>query len=264
MSYRRYVALGDSFTEGVGDPDPARPNGLRGWADLVAEQLARHTEGFEYANLAIRGRLLRPIIDEQLAPALAMSPDLVTVYAGGNNLMRPSLDLDALAAEYDEMIGALTAAGARVLMWTAYDGSWAPVFKALRGRWAVYNELVREIADRHGATIVDFWRFDEYRDLRMWDFDRLHMSSFGHRAMAIRVLDLLGAEHDLEPVRLAPAPVLTRAEQRAVDRTWLREFLVPWVGRRVRGVSSGDGVTPKYPTLQYPTPRPMPGDLTHR
>jgi lysophospholipase L1-like esterase len=249
VSFRRYVALGDSFTEGVGDPDPARPNGLRGWADLVAGELARGNPDFGYANLAIRGRLLGPIIDEQLEPAVALRPDLVTIYAGGNNLMRPKLDLDALAAEYDAAIGKLAATGARVLMWTAYDGSWAPVFGVLRGRWAVYNELVREIADRHNATIVDFWRFTEYRDLRMWDFDRLHMSAAGHHNMALRVLELLGVPHTLEPVRFDEAPLLTRAAQRADDRRWMREFFVPWVARRVRGVSSGDGISPKHPAF---------------
>jgi len=249
MGFERYVALGDSFTEGVGDPDPLRPNGLRGWADLVAEQLARGGGEFGYANLAIRGRLLRPIIDQQVDAAVAMHPDLVTIYAGGNNLMRPKVDFDGLAADYDEAVGKLAGTGARVLMWTAYDGSWAPVFGALRGRWAVYNELVREIADRHGATIVDFWRFTEYRDLRMWDFDRLHLSAAGHHAMAIRVLDLLGVPHTLGPVVFDEAPVISRAAQRADDRRWMREFLAPWVVRRLRGVSSGDGISPKRPVL---------------
>ncbi|MBF0661884.1 MULTISPECIES: SGNH/GDSL hydrolase family protein [unclassified Rhodococcus (in: high G+C Gram-positive bacteria)] len=249
MGFERYVALGDSFTEGVGDPDPSRPNGLRGWADLVAEQLALASDDFAYANLAIRGRLLRPIIDEQVDTAVAMKPDLVTIYAGGNNLMRPKVHFDDLAADYDEAIGRLAATGARVLMWTAYDGSWAPVFGALRGRWAVYNELIREIADRHDATIVDFWRFSEYRDLRMWDPDRLHLSPAGHHNMALRVLDILGVSHSLPLVRLdAPVP-LTPTAQRADDRRWMREFLFPWVGRRLRGLSSGDGVTPKYPSL---------------
>ena len=95
--FHRYVALGDSFTEGVGDPDPDRPNGLRGWADRVAEVLATRTDDFGYANLAIRGRTLRPILAEQLEPALALRPDLVTIYAGGNDLIRPRCDVDALA-----------------------------------------------------------------------------------------------------------------------------------------------------------------------
>ncbi len=182
-----------------------------------------------------------------------MRPDLVTIYAGGNNLMRPKLDLDALAAEYDEAIGKLAATGARILMWTAYDGSWAPVFGMLRGRWAVYNELVRAIADRHGATIVDFWRFDEYRDLRMWDFDRLHMSAAGHHNMAIRVLDLLGVAHGLGPVEFDEAPVLTRAQERAADRAWMREFLVPWVGR-----AAARGVLRRRHHPEIPRTRPCP------
>jgi lysophospholipase L1-like esterase len=65
-SFQRYVAIGDSFTEGVGDPDPTRPNGLRGWADRVAEVLAAGDPGFGYANLAIRGRKLAGILDGQL------------------------------------------------------------------------------------------------------------------------------------------------------------------------------------------------------
>lgn len=247
--FRRYVALGDSFSEGVGDPDPTRPNGLRGWADRVAEELARHTDDFGYANLAIRGRLLGPIVDEQLDAAIAMEPDLVTIYAGGNDLMRPKVDLDALAERYDEAIGKLTATGATVLMWTAFDAGWSAVFGKLRGRSAIYNELVREVADRHGATLVDFWRFDEYQDLRMWDWDRLHMSTPGHQNMANRVLGTLGAPHRIAVDSLGPDLPTDKASRRRADLAWTRDFLVPWVGRRVRGSSSGDGVGAKRPAL---------------
>ncbi|OYD69167.1 SGNH/GDSL hydrolase family protein [Rhodococcus sp. OK302] len=245
----RYVALGDSFTEGVGDADERFPNGLRGWADRVAEQLASGNPEFRYANLAVRGRLLGPIIEEQLAPALALKPDLVSIYAGGNDMMRPKLDLDALVDRYDTAIAQLTESGARVLIFTAYDTGWSAFFGKLRGRMAIYNELVREVADRHGATIVDFWRFDEYQDLRMWDFDRLHMSPAGHQNMATHVLDAIGVDHNLTPPDLGPAPVLSKAESRAEDRAWTREFLVPWVARRVKGTSSGDGVSAKRPEL---------------
>lgn len=247
--FRRYVALGDSFTEGVGDPDATRPNGLRGWADRVAEELARRSGDFGYANLAVRGRLLGPIVDEQVEAAVALEPDLVTIYAGGNDLMRPSLDIDALAARYDEAVGTLTATGATVLMWTAFDAGFSAVFGKLRGRSAIYNELVREIADRHGATIVDFWRFDEYQDLRMWDWDRLHMSTPGHQNMAIRVLDTLGVQHHIVTDPLGPELPADRASQRRADLLWTKDFLLPWVGRRVRGTSSGDGVAAKRPTL---------------
>ena len=93
MTFHRYVALGDSFTEGVGDPDPTRPNGLRGWADRVAEVLAQQTEDFGYANLAIRGRKLGPIVAEQVDAAVALEPDLMTIHGGGNDVLRPRVDL---------------------------------------------------------------------------------------------------------------------------------------------------------------------------
>lgn len=247
MGFTRYVALGDSFTEGVGDVDPTRPNGLRGWADRVAEQLARHDEGFAYANLAIRGRLLDAVIAEQLEPAVAMNPDLVTIYAGGNDLMRPGLDVDALVDRYGTAIGKLAATGATVVVFTAYDTGWAPVFRKLRGRIAIYNELVREVADRHGVMVLDYWRLKGFDDYRMWDTDRLHMSSLGHTRMAAEVLDLLGVDHDITRVELEAAAELSRREQRRQNAEWARTFLAPWVMRRIRGVSSGDGITPRWP-----------------
>ena len=246
--YRTFVALGDSFTEGVGDVDDAYPNGLRGWADLVAEQLAKNAPDVRYANLAIRGRMLGPILDDQLAPALDMEPDLVAIYAGANDIIRPRVDIDALVARYDDAIGKLAATGATVVLFTARDTAGAVVFDQLRGRFAIYNELVREVAERHKCVVIDFWRFNEYNDFRMWDWDRIHMSTAGHQNMAIRVLDELGVPHDLEAVDLGPAPKLDAGQQRKADRIWFRDFAVPWIARRVRGISSGDSVSPKYPT----------------
>ncbi|MCC7127666.1 MAG: SGNH/GDSL hydrolase family protein, partial [Microbacteriaceae bacterium] len=92
--WSRYVAIGDSFTEGIGDPEPRSPGGNRGWADRVAEVLSAKTDDFAYANLAIRGRLLQQIFDEQVEPALELRPDLVTVSAGGNDILRPGSDPD--------------------------------------------------------------------------------------------------------------------------------------------------------------------------
>ena len=245
----RYVALGDSFTEGVGDVDPTRPNGVRGWADRVAEVLAAPDPGFRYANLAVRGRQLRAILAEQLAPALAMDPDLVTIYAGANDILRATVDLDDLVAAYDEGVQALAATGARILMWTAYDPGHAPVLRTMRGRFATYNELVREVADAHGATVVDFWRMREYRDPRMWDTDRIHMSPLGHARMAMTVLDVLGVDHGLVHDVLDPLPEVPRREAREATIAWLRGFALPWVGRRLRGTSSGDDLVPRRPDL---------------
>ena len=247
MTFQRYVALGDSFTEGVGDADPNLPNGVRGWADRVAAVLAIENPDLAYANLAIRGRKLMPILAEQIEPAIAARPDLVTIYAGANDVLRPRVDIDALVGAYDEQVGRLVDAGAQVVMFTAYDPGTHPIFGALRGRFATYNELVREVAERHGATLVDFWRLREYRDDRMWDTDRMHMASPGHQRMAIAVLDALGVVHDLEPLPLVDRIVLSGRQQRAANLQWVKEHAGPWIKRRLTGTSSGDALSPRWP-----------------
>ncbi|MGL4306023.1 MAG: SGNH/GDSL hydrolase family protein [Mycobacteriaceae bacterium] len=248
-SFSRFVALGDSFTEGVGDNDLQRPNGLRGWADRVAEVLSERNPNFQYANLAVRGRLLGQVVDEQLIPALELKPDLVTVYAGGNDLLRPKVDFASLMDSYSQLIQKFTTTGSTVLIWTASDPVNALVFGKLRGRFAIYNELVRELADLHGAKIVDFWRMRDYQDARMWDFDRLHMSAAGHIRMAEEVLSVLGVATDLNSRAFVSEGAEKPASSRKEDLLWAKEFLLPWIGRRVRGVSSGDEIAPRYPQL---------------
>lgn len=251
--FGRYVALGDSFTEGVGDPDPTRPNGLRGWADRVAEVLALHAQveghDFGYANLAIRGRKLPAIIEEQVAPALALQPDLISIHGGGNDVLRPKVDVDALAATYDDAVGRLTATGARVVMFTIADPGINPVFRVIRGRTAVFNEWVREIAEKHDATLVDMWRMRGWKVAEVMDEDRLHLNAVGHNAIAIAVLDALGVTHDLTPLPIPELRSLTAREARRQNLAWARAHAVPWVHRRVTGRSSGDGIEPKRPSL---------------
>ncbi|QYJ02959.1 SGNH/GDSL hydrolase family protein [Nocardioides panacisoli] len=248
--FRRYVALGDSFTEGVGDADPTRPNGVRGWADRVAEQLAGNVPDFGYANLAIRGRKLRPILDEQVEAGIALGPDLVTIHGGGNDVMRPRVDLDDLAAAYADAVRRLRATGATVVMFTLADPGMNPVIKVVRGRTAIFNEWVRQIADDHGAMVVDMWRMRDWKVEEVLDADRLHLNPVGHQSIAIAVLDALRIRHDLAPLAPAPVPVRTRRERWQEDRAWARTHLAPWVKRRMTGRSSGDGVSPKRPTLQ--------------
>ncbi|WP_121254376.1 SGNH/GDSL hydrolase family protein [Nocardioides ferulae] len=272
MAFHRYVAIGDSFTEGVGDPDPTRPNGLRGWADRVAEVLAGNTDDFAYANLAIRGRKLDAILDEQVDPAVAMSPDLVTVYAGANDILRPKVDLDALAERYAAGVAKLAATGAQLVLFTAFDPGSGGIYGPVRGRFALYNEHVRGIADAHGAVIADSWRVSQRlpdgllsSDPRMWDVDRMHLGAVGHQVTAMMVLDALGIAHELQPLPLPDLAQVTRAEKLRGDARWARDFLAPWVHRRITGRSSGDSVSPKYPTPTPFTPAgPRVGSPTER
>lgn len=249
----RYVALGDSFTEGVGDPDASRPNGVRGWADRVAEQLSLRDPRTTYANLAIRGRTMAPVLDEQVDAALALDPTLVSLYAGGNDILRPSIDIDELMVGYEDAFARLRASGAQVLTFTGMDVSnFYGVFKGTRGRTAIYNELLREVAERQGLVLVDFWRMSgEFADPRYWSADRLHLSTRGHRKMAGKVLEALQLAPDgphLEP--LPEMRPVSRVEATRASMQWVREFAMPWVGRRLRGTSSGDSLSPRYPQLQ--------------
>ena len=258
MQSKRLVSLGDSFTEGVGDEDPAAPNGVRGWADRVAEQLAAREPDFRYANLAIRGRLMGQVLAEQLEPALAMAPDLVTLYAGGNDLMRPKVDIDALMADYEVAVAKIRATGARLVLFTGVDGVEDALFRKMRGRVAIYNEFVRAIAARHDALLVDMWAMRQLRDRRLWAPDRLHLNAFGHAEIAIEVLTALGVDHSLTATELGPRDVLSPAQRRAQNLRWAREHAWPWVRRRLRGESSGDTLTPKRPTLEPVGSAPLP------
>ncbi|WP_439380304.1 SGNH/GDSL hydrolase family protein [Amycolatopsis lexingtonensis] len=255
---KRLVALGDSFTEGVGDDDPSYPNGVRGWADRVAEQLAAREADFRYANLAIRGKLLPQILAEQLEPALAMAPDLVTLYAGGNDLMRPKVDIDALMVDYEVAVARIRGTGARLVLFTGVDGVEDALFRKMRGRVAIYNEFVRAIAAKHGALLVDMWAMRQLRDRRRWAPDRLHLNAYGHTEVAIAVLAALGVEHPLTAAELGPREVLSAAARRSQNLRWAQEHALPWVRRRLRGESSGDTLTAKRPTLEPVASAPLP------
>lgn len=245
--WRRYVAVGDSFTEGVGDPEPTAPGGLRGWADRLAEELARGTDDFAYANLAIRGRLLDQILAEQVEPALALQPDLITVSAGGNDLIRPGADPDAIAARFERGIERLGRDGATIVVFTGVDTRFQPVFATIRGKIAIYNEHVRAIAAHHDAVVADQWALRSIQDARMWADDRLHLNAHGHHEVARMVLAALNVPTALRPLEPAPARPANWRRARTQDIVWAREHLVPWVLRRVRHQSSGDGVRAKRP-----------------
>ena len=168
--YCRYVAIGDSFTEGMADADPRRANAYVGWADRLAAHLApiagQDDRPFGYANLAVRGRLLVDIAGPQVDSALALAPDLVSIVGGGNDILRPKADIDALAARLEDAVARLRAGGADVLLATPSDPRDAPLIKASRGRAATYTAHICSIARRHDAHVIDLWGVAARRDWR--------------------------------------------------------------------------------------------------
>lgn len=245
--WRRYVALGDSFTEGIGDVDPSSPGGFRGWADRVAEQLSHGVDDFAYANLAIRGRLITQIFDEQAGPALELKPDLISLCAGGNDVIRPGGDPDAIADKLDALVRVLATSGATILLFTGPDIRDTPVLGGIRGKVAIYNENVRTIAASYDAVVADMWSLRELHQSQMWAPDRLHFSSLGHHTIAAMALDALNVPHNLQHVEPEEVESKNWREARRDDLIWARTHLAPWVLRRIRHQSSGDGISPKRP-----------------
>jgi lysophospholipase L1-like esterase len=250
--WRRYIALGDSFTEGLSDPDPDRPGEFRGWADRLAEHLAAASPDadLEYANLAIRGRLVGQVVGEQLPVALEAKPDLVSLVAGGNDLMRPGADPDRLAAVLEDAVVQVRAAGADVLLATGVDTRQTPILRRIRGRIAIFNANIWSVAARTGSAVLDQWGAGWLQDWRMWDTDRIHLTDEGHRRMALAAAAALGIPVEgAEDWRRPLPPLPPRAFRVAVaeEAAWVRGFVAPWVARRLRGQSSGDGRAPKRP-----------------
>lgn len=246
--WQSYLAMGDSFTEGLDDPG-ARGQ-YRGWADRLAGLLARDRPGLRYANLGIRGKTLHQVVAEQLPAALAARADLVTLCAGGNDILRPAVDPDDLAARYESAVVALRDAGSEVVVFTGFDVRGMPLLRRVHGRVAAYNLNLWSIADRHGCRMVDLWSMRVLRDRQAWSVDRLHLSPAGHLRVARYAAEVLGIAADgdwREPWPPLPAPAWLA--QRRADLSWTREHFVPWIGRHLRGRSSGDGLPPKRPRL---------------
>ncbi|GAA1755956.1 SGNH/GDSL hydrolase family protein [Luedemannella helvata] len=261
VQWRSYVAVGDSFTEGLDDIQP--DGSFRGWADLVAARLASEYRSsvagrppaeeqpdFRYANLAVRGRLFDNVVDDQVPATLRMRPDLVSFAAGGNDVLRRRFDAPQLMKRFDEAIRVLRASGADVVVFRFADvTARLPGRRIILPRVEVLNREVEVVADRHGARLVDLWNDAEFHNPQLWSIDRLHMNAVGHRRVAAHVLTALGLEPSPGWWEVPAKLTHSWAAARAADARWVGNHLAPWVRRRLTGRSSGDQVSAKRPTL---------------
>lgn len=247
MQPGRFVAIGDSFTEGVGDPNLHYPNGFRGWADRMARQLGRANPQWEYANLAIRSKILDQVVSEQVEDALALEPTHLSFYAGGNDLLSLRADLDSLVARYEAALVRLGSGGAQVLVFTAFDMRVTALLEPLRRRVLTFNDAVRDLAATHDATLLDHTLMREYEDRRLWAPDKIHMNRQGHKRMAAFVLRELGVPHTLRIREIDDRePRVWRQAVRDEGR-FLRTEVLPLVRRRLSGRYDGDRALPKWP-----------------
>jgi lysophospholipase L1-like esterase len=244
-----WVALGDSFTEGLSDPAPG--GGFLGWADRLAGLLAAVVPDFRYANIALRGKMMQEIADEQVPIVRQEKPALVTLCAGGNDIVTPGKDVDETAELFEQAVIEIKAAGCDLVIFSGPDPKSQPLVRRFRGKVAIYNGHLRAIADRHGAILVDLWAMDVLRDRRAWSDDRLHFSTEGHRRIALRTAEVLGlAVTEDWRIPLPPATPMSWARGRRADLVWTKTHLLPWVRRQLTGESAGDGLAPKRPALQ--------------
>ncbi|KUL49650.1 GDSL family lipase [Streptomyces sp. NRRL F-4489] len=249
VRYTSFVAVGDSFTEGMSDGLP--DGSYRGWADLLAARLAAlprpsddvAAPAFRYANLAVRGKLIDQIADEQCGPAAAMGADLVTLVGGLNDVLRPKCDVERVCARLADCAEVLARGGGQLVLMRS-PGRRGPVLERVRPRMERLFARIDELAARHGAVVVDLYASEALADPRLWADDRLHLNTEGHRRVAEAVWQALGlpAESDWN-APLPPAAPPRWAARRAADLRFAREHLIPWIGRRITGRSSGDGRT---------------------
>ena len=255
--FARYVAIGDSSTEGLDDPDGR--GGYHGWANRLASRVAAaQSSPLLYANLAVRGRSTPQIRAEQLEPAVALRPDLVTLFSGTNDVVKPRFDADVVARDVEFMQRTLIDVGATVLGFTLPDLSLVlPLARPLAGRVRALNDALRHAAASSGAILVDFAKHSVGSDPRLWSADRLHANSLGHERIAAALAWALHLA-DTDETWSHALPTEWRRHFGATilaEIRWQRDYFLPWVWRHLRGRSSGDGRGPKRPALSVVTVR---------
>jgi len=244
------MTCGDSFTEGM--TDEIIEGQYRGWADRVADVMSQQNPGFTYANFAIRGKLVNQVVDEQVPLALPFvtGPDTLLVFhAGANDVLRPSYRAEQVLPIYAEAVRRIAASGATVLLFTVLEktASKGRTARLWSTRFAEFNANVRSVAKEVGALVADANEDGLLSDSRFLALDRLHLNPAGHDRVAQGVLEKLGLP--FSPTWRVP---LLQAPEKALylkfyeNSRWFITFLAPWLWRRARGKSSGDGRAAKH------------------
>ena len=250
MRFTRLITCGDSFTEGMNDE--IVNDQYRGWGDRVADVMGEHASGFTYANLAVRGKLVHQVVANQVPLALSFvtGPEtLVSFHAGANDVMRPNYKPELVLPLYVETVRKIAASGATVLLFTVLErtGGKGKVADLWAARFHQFNENVRSVGKEVGAIIVDANEEELLSDRRFLAQDRLHLNSIGHDRVAQAVLEKIALPFAPTWRALLPLQNPIRWHRKFYESNrWFVSFLMPWIWRRLRGKSSGDGRLPKH------------------
>jgi lysophospholipase L1-like esterase len=227
----RFVALGDSLTEGVGDPVG---DGWRGWAALLAGGLAE--ESVEFTNLAVSGAQTREVLELQTPAGLALRPDVVSVVIGVNDTLRCTFDIHAVAERLDKVYAAFTGQGAVLLTACLPDpgsmlGLPGSLARPLARRQRAVNQVVHALSDRYGAVHLHAAEEAWITDREMWSADRLHPGERGHRQLALRFHSLLSEADRARGGAPSPEPEFP-VPTRSASLLWMATAGTAWVARR--------------------------------
>lgn len=250
--YRSYVAIGDSLSEGLGDFTFHQLRKYNGWTDRLAGILATEASDkgyeFQFANLALRGSKLEKIMETQAPRALTLQPDLITVMAGSNDLMSPHDELPRIRAIFREGILQLLASGADVVVANTINPVHLKVFKPLRYRAERMSELIESVAYELDVPVLDVYGIESFSDLGFWDKDMVHFSGHGHIKLANSAASLLKLDYRFNefPRDLIETPARGLVETLA----WIYRDVIPFTKRKLAGVTSGDGLSPKSSHLE--------------
>ena len=251
--FRKYVALGDSLTEGLGDDGFSKNRKDKGWADRLANLLACEAanagQSFSYANLAIRGQNTLSILTCQLELALDMKPDLVTIMTGANDLRSLNERLPSMVALMRGAISRLQAIGTKVVLISLAQPAHLDFAKSFVQRSKVWAQTLQELASELDVELVNVNQMAVFSSLQYWSGDLVHYSARGH----IKITNAVAEQLKLE-VRDYSEPMAGLEKLSVLHMIkWSIVDVLPFIGRQIRGVNAGTGMEPKELNLREVT-----------
>lgn len=216
----RFVGLGDSLTEGVGDPQAgfAGFSGkLDGWVHHLGTAISQTGLTVTVDNYANAGARLEHVIADQLPGLRAISTtwpaDIISCFIGVNDLWDANLDFDEFERSFDDLFAQLVTMAPTVITASIHDvfapyPIKAPLRQKLAGNIALMNEIIRQTVETHDLVLADFANRSEMFTSSVLAIDRLHPSRYGHLLIAGEVLTELqnrGQFLDVAPPAATPS-----------------------------------------------------------
>jgi lysophospholipase L1-like esterase len=244
----RFVGLGDSLTQGVGDPRPGRAGfsgELEGWVSYFASAVRFSGRTVDVRNYAAAGARLHDVLETQLDVALAEPADMISCFIGINDLWYDDLDFEVFAQRFDVLCQRLTSHAAVVITASIHDVfAPFPVRAAHRDKLAQkiarINDVIVTAAQHHGLVLLDLAARPEMFTSSVRAVDRLHPNRYGHQLIAAEVVSLLHEKGHLMSVTPPLASPSRRGVPDLAHVAWVSGYVRQnWKRWRAESTASG-------------------------